>query len=120
MSLHPKLIKIIYCYLVCFFLVIYLLFSTASLISKGLDIFYFEDRYTPSFGLTKSEYIKRENLKNISPEQTESMRQIEIAEDKAIQLKQSKTRLIDSGTAVILSFFLLMIHVLIIRRSHHS
>ncbi len=120
MSLTPKLIKIIYCYLMCLFLVIYLILNGTSLISTLIDKIYFEETYITSHHLTKSEYANRPGLKHLSPDHIETLRQAEIREDKTLDLARKKVRLINTSISTGVALIFLFIHILIIHRSRHA
>lgn len=120
MSLTPKMIKLIYCYLVCLFLVISLILNLCSLIDQTIKIIRFEDSYLLNHSLTSRQYFKQEDLKNMSREEAEILRQKEVAENKYQDLKQLKNNIFKEVIYVILISIFLLIHILIIRRSRFT
>ncbi len=120
MNLTPKMIKLIYCYLACLFLVICLVFNLTDLVDKAVKIVRFEELYRIDHSLTSREFFKQEHLKNINREEAEKLRQEQIAESKDESLRYYKNDLYKGVIRVILISIFLLTHIFIIRRTKET
>jgi hypothetical protein len=111
------MIKLIYCYLVCLFFIILLTLNVSSLINGVINIIRFEKQYVVAYNLTSSVFPRNENFKNMDSEKIEALRKQEIEEDKKNELRREKNKLLKDSVYACLSGLILLIHILIIRRS---
>lgn len=118
--LKLKTIKIIYCYLVCFFMVMYILFKSADLTHNILRSFYFESTYTPGSTLMRNNFGYGEQYKGLSAEKIESLRQEAIEEDKQIERKRLAQITMLDWPYLLYSVLFLVAHIVIIRRTKES
>ena len=117
MALTPRVIQLIYCYLICLFSAFYLVINLSGLLNEVVKLFYFEETYTVEDRLLATEFSKSDRFKNLTPNEVEKIRQNEITEDKKRYLIRLRNSVLNDGIHTILAVMLLGIHTLIIRRS---
>lgn len=109
-------IKLIYCYLVCLFLTIFLVIKAAIMTENFLKLSNFEGTYQIPYNLTKSSF-PIEKDKKLTPEKIEHLRLEAIEEDKINQHRRIKNDFMLGFPYIFYSLIVLGIHVLLIRKT---
>ncbi|MBY0280792.1 MAG: hypothetical protein K2W94_01385 [Alphaproteobacteria bacterium] len=109
-------IKLIYCYLICLFLTIFLVIKAAMMTENLLKLRNFEDTYQVPYNLTKSSFHIEKDRK-LSAEKIEQLRLEAIEEDKINQHRRIKNDLMLNLPYLFYSLSALALHVVLIRRT---
>ncbi len=112
-----KKIRLIYCYLMCFISVLILLFNIARATNTCIEMVFFKNYYAEPYHLTIEEFNKDKAKAGMSPEKIEQERQAAIEKHKKDNSKYRKKDMIDSSIYAFYAAIILLIHVLIIRRT---
>jgi hypothetical protein len=113
-------IKLIYCYLVCFFSSFYLVFKAATLTHDVLKIQNFNDTYQIPNNLTKANFHIEKKNKCLNLAKLEQLRLEAIEENKIEQHKNLKNNIILELPYLLYFAFILGIHIILIRRTKES
>ncbi len=112
-------IKLIYCYLVCLFLTIFLVIKAGSMTQDFLRLKNFDDSYQIAYNLTKSSFFIEKN-KKLAPEKIEQLRLEAIEEDKIREYRRIKSNIMLDIPYVLYSLLALGIHIILIRKTKAS
>ncbi len=93
-------IRIIYCYLICFVMVVYMTFTGSFLINNYLSISYMDQNYVPSYQVQHS--------KNKAQA---------AAEEKEFEKKRLHKEILWKTSSLSLAFLILGIHIIMIKRT---
>jgi len=113
-------IKLIYCYLVCLFSSIYLVFKAATLTHDALKLKNFEDTYQIPYSLGKINFNMEKSNKHLSLEKREQLRLEAIEEDKTEQRKRLKSNIFLELPYLFYFAIILGIHIVLIRQTKES
>lgn len=113
-------IKLIYCYLVCLFSSIYLVFKAATLTHDALKLRNFEDTYQIPYNLVKTNFHMEKSNKHLSLEKLEQLRLTAIEEDKVEQRKRLKSNLMLELPYLFYFSIILGIHIVLIKQTKES
>lgn len=113
-------IKLIYCYLVCLFSSIYLVFKAATLTHDILKLKNFEDTYQIPYSLVKTNFHMEKRDKHLSLEKREQFRLEAIEEDKIEQRKRLKNNIFLELPYLFYFTIILGIHIVLIRQTKES
>ena len=108
-------IKLIYCYLMCFFIGIFFIFKATELTKTYIKLNYFEETYTVPYSLTKASF--HVDQKKLTHEQIEHLRLDAIEDDKKNTMKSLKSDVVLDLPFLFYSLILLALHVTLIRRT---
>jgi hypothetical protein len=110
-----KKIRLIYCYLMCFVSVLILLLNVTRVTNIYVEIIFFKNYYSEPFHLTAGAFSNAKA--GMPPEKIEQERQIAIEKHKKDNSKYRKKDMVDSGIYAFYAAIILLIHILIIRRT---
>ena len=113
--LNHHTIKLIYCYLVCLFLAVYLTTSVYNLGKNTVDLIRREPEYAIPHDLKFEYFHQQKSVATIPHQQREERREKAIFEHKKEAYHRLKSRLWYDGFAIIVSLIALGIHIVLIR-----
>ncbi len=113
-------IKVIYCYLMCFFMTLIVVFWTASLTRDYITLKNFETTYIPSPDLAEHVFSFKKRYQNMAPDKIEQLRQQAIKEDKERIRSGLEKNLLTDWPYIIYALLILGVHIIIIKRTKES
>ena len=109
-------IKLIYCYLVCLFLTIFLVIKAGTMTEDFLKLTNFDNTYQVPHNFTKSSFQVEKDRK-LASEKIEQLRLEAIEEDKINQHRRIKNDLMWGFPYLFYSLLALGIHIILIRKT---
>jgi hypothetical protein len=114
-----KKIKLIYCYMVCFFAVFIMVFNLGSTTSTIISLFMPDENYVP-YELEEHNFMHKGKEMGLSHEKLETLRQIKIKEARAHLIIKNKRSIIDGVVYLLYNTLALLLHIFLIRRTRED